>query len=135
MVAGDTSGSIWGQPKVLDMWFGAVGEILDQVNPKKIVAIWCDQHIGRIDEIEEANDLQEVWKKVLPGGGGTSFVPVFEYVDDHRMEPDALVYLTDGYGTFPRYAPRYPVVWGALADTLDPKGYPFGEVVVLPELK
>ena len=132
VVAGDTSGSIWTQPRVLDMWFAAISEILDQLNPKKIVAIWCDENIGRIDEVEDATDLKEMWKKVLPGGGSTSFVPVFSYVEEHRMEPDALVYLTDGWGTFPRMAPRYPTVWGALANTLDPKQYPFGDVVVLP---
>ena len=135
VVGGDTSGSIWSQPKLLDMWFGAITEILEQINPKQLIAVWCDQKIGRVDELEDASDLAKAWKSVLPGGGSTSFVPVFDYIRQQRLEPDTLVYLTDGFGTFPKAAPGYPVLWGALAETLPPSKYPFGEVVVLPPVK
>jgi predicted metal-dependent peptidase len=45
------------------------------------------------------------------GGGGTDFAPVFDWVRDEGLKPDALVYFTDADGTFPEAAPDYPVVW------------------------
>jgi predicted metal-dependent peptidase len=45
------------------------------------------------------------------GGGGTSFVPVFEWIERHGRHPDALVYFTDADGEFPPAAPGYPVLW------------------------
>jgi predicted metal-dependent peptidase len=126
----DTSGSI-GQKEV-SLWMGVLANILQQLRPRQIIVIWCDAAVGRVDEIEDASDLETIRKQGAPGGGGTSFLPVFDYIAEHRLEPDALVYLTDGYGDFPRYAPQYPVFWGGLEGTLDPGSYPFGEVVVVP---
>lgn len=45
------------------------------------------------------------------------------------LEPDALVYLTDGHGTFPTQAPSYPVLWGNITPNYK---YPFGDVVDIP---
>ena len=46
------------------------------------------------------------------GGGGTDFRPVFRYVDEHpELEPNLLIYFTDGYGDYPDRAPAYPVMW------------------------
>ncbi len=58
----------------------------------------------------------EPWQAVeLPrtfqGGGGTDFTPVFDWVRDEGLRPDALVYFTDADGRFPDEAPDYPVVW------------------------
>jgi predicted metal-dependent peptidase len=47
----------------------------------------------------------------LRGGGGTRFVPVFEWIERERLRTDVLVYFTDGEGEFPASAPDYPVVW------------------------
>lgn len=45
------------------------------------------------------------------GGGGTDFTPVFQWISDEGLRPDALVYFTDADGAFPERAPDYPVVW------------------------
>lgn len=47
----------------------------------------------------------------LPGGGGTSFVPVFDWQAAQDRAPDALLYFTDARGAFPAVAPPYPVIW------------------------
>jgi predicted metal-dependent peptidase len=71
------------------------------------------------------------WLKSPPkGGGGTSFIPVFEWIREQGIEPDALVYLTDGMGSFPRHAPSYPVIWGNIYPEAK---YPFGDVVDVPK--
>lgn len=58
----------------------------------------------------------EPWEAValpanLRGGGGTSFAPVFAWVEKAGIRPDALVYFTDGEGEFPENPPDYPVLW------------------------
>lgn len=47
----------------------------------------------------------------LSGGGGTRFVPVFDWVARESLRPDLLLYFTDAEGEFPRHAPDYPVLW------------------------
>jgi predicted metal-dependent peptidase len=58
----------------------------------------------------------EPWEPVrmppdLRGGGGTRFVPVFEWIERERFHTDVLVYFTDAEGEFPASAPAYPVLW------------------------
>jgi predicted metal-dependent peptidase len=47
----------------------------------------------------------------LPGGGGTRFTPVFEWVERDMLHPDVLLYFTDAQGEFPAAPPAYPVIW------------------------
>jgi predicted metal-dependent peptidase len=49
--------------------------------------------------------------KNLTGGGGTRFVPAFEWVKQGGLSPDLLLYFTDAQGEFPKQPPPYPVVW------------------------
>jgi predicted metal-dependent peptidase len=62
-----------------------------------------------------------------PGGGGTRFTPVFEWVDHEGVRPDALLYFTDAEGEFPASAPEYPVMWLVIGNA----PVPFGERVQL----
>lgn len=54
------------------------------------------------------------------GFGGTSFTPVFEYLDDQPEPPNALIFCTDGYGPAPEAPPCYPVLWVLTADGRKP---------------
>lgn len=127
VVAVDTSGSI-GQ-KELDVFFGEIGGILEDVRPTCLYIFWCDAAVHRVDELDGGADLYGVRKAGAPGGGGTSFVPVFDKVDEMGIQPDCVVYLTDGMGTFPPKAPPYAVLWGSI---YEPSKYPFGDVVDVP---
>ena len=51
---------------------------------------------------------------------------------DEGLTPDALIYLTDGYGTFPNDEPPWPVLWIVTADGLPDESFPFGTVLRLP---
>jgi predicted metal-dependent peptidase len=62
----------------------------------------------------------------IEGGGGTSFVPVFDRIHEDGIQPDMLVYLTDTYGSFPAQEPDYKVIWGSIVP--NPR-VPFGQVV------
>jgi len=122
----DTSGSIDGP--TLNRWFGEMKGILQDVKPQRLVVMWCDASVGRIDDVEDTDDLSRLKMKKAPGGGGTSFVPVFETIKEMGLKPDCLVYLTDGDGQFPNETPSYPVLWG----TIKKNTYPFGEVIDVP---
>lgn len=123
VVAVDTSGSI-GNPE-LAAFFGEMKGILDDVRPSKIYVIWCDATVHRVDELD-VNDDPYTLKPI--GGGGTDFKPPFQWVEDNNISPEALVYLTDGYGGFPKDAPNYPVLWGDIVGA-DKSRYPWGDVV------
>ena len=55
---------------------------------------------------------------------------MFDKIKEMGLEPDALVYLTDGYGTFPAQAPKFTVIWGNITPQFK---YPFGDVVDIPK--
>lgn len=130
VVAADTSGSIG--EKELNMFFAEMAGILDDTRAKQLVIMWCDAAINRVDFAEEAGDLNTIRCKGAVGGGGTSFIPVFDEIAKLELEPDALVYLTDGYGSFPAHSPSFPVIWGNISPPGSVK-YPFGDVVDVPK--
>ena len=65
------------------------------------------------------------------GGGGTNFQPFFEYITEayDLFTPTVAVYLTDGFGRFPRTPPPYPTLWVVTPGGAGNKRFPFGEVV------
>lgn len=124
IVAVDTSGSI-GQ-KEIDIFFGEVRGILEDVKPMKIHLVWCDAQVHRVDELDSGADLAGL-KPV--GGGGTDFRPVFDWAEQSNVRADAIVYFTDMMGTFPDHAPQTPVIW---ADIYGRIKAPFGETIAIP---
>lgn len=128
VVGVDTSGSIGARE--LDMFFAEMAGILEDVKPKRLFVLWCDAKVHRVDEADEPGDLNTIRHKGAPGGGGTSFIPVFEWLQERGIEPDALVYLTDGMGSFPSAKPTFPVIWGNIYEGAK---YPFGDVVDIPK--
>lgn len=129
VVGVDTSGSIG--ERELDAFFGELAGILEDVKPRRLLVMWCDAKVHRVDEAEDPSDLNVIRCKGAPGGGGTSFVPVFEEIASMGVSPDALVYLTDGYGSFPNTDPGYSVIWGNISKP-GAVNYPWGDVVDIP---
>lgn len=130
VIGGDSSGSIYADPDLIDRFFGEMTGIVEDVNPRRLSVVWCDAKVQRVDEVEDMSDLKGVYYKGTKGGGGTSFVPVFDWVHEQGMDPDCLLYLTDGDGTFPQQVPTYPVIWGDIS-----KGrqkYKWGDYVSIP---
>lgn len=128
-VAIDTSGSIVGDPTLLTRFMGELAGILEDVQPRRTMVMWIDATVHAVDEVDEPGDIRALKPK---GGGGTDFRPAFDWLTREGIEPDALVYLTDGYGSFPGKPPAYPVIWGNITKELKPTHYPFGDVVFVP---
>ena len=108
IVAIDTSGSI-GEAEL--------SEFLSEINaikgalPVRITLLACDAKLAK-----DAPWVFEPWEefslpRAFEGGGGTNFAPVFEWVENANLRPDALVYFTDADADFPPNAPPYPVIW------------------------
>jgi predicted metal-dependent peptidase len=70
------------------------------------------------------------------GGGGTDFRPFFAAVAAQgaadgasRNASPTVIYITDGYGTFPQTAPDLEVLWVVTSGGKLAKDFPFGTVV------
>jgi predicted metal-dependent peptidase len=94
---------------------------------------------GRVRWMEgDEKILRDEWiggppEKVC-GRGGTSFVPLFEALDDSPTR--LLVIFTDTFGDMPKSPPRFPVIW-AVYKPVGSQGplppVPFGETIAVPE--
>lgn len=119
----DNSGSIG--ERELSAFFGEVSGIVNDIKPKRVILIWCDARVQQVDEARSLDELCAIRAKGSPGGGGTSFIPPFEWLEENHIKPETLVYLTDGYGQWPEQA-NFPVVWAINNEHVDA---PWGEVV------
>jgi predicted metal-dependent peptidase len=69
--------------------------------------IYCDAQIPQ----NGVYDLDDAHKSLPVGGGGTNFVPVFDWIGENLEDCVGLIYLTDGEGEYPKQVPHYPVLW------------------------
>lgn len=112
----DSSGSIYGVEGLIDRFFGELTGILTDVKPKRIFVIWCDASVRATYEIYDEMDLAACYHEGAKGGGGTSFVPPFEWLKKQEIDDiDMAVYLTDGDGAFPSKPPPFPLIWGDIS--------------------
>jgi len=104
----DTSGSI-GQ-KELVAFVSEIAGILRCRGVARMRIMACDTRVTLDETVGPTDPLPEKY----PGGGGTDFRPPFKKLRDDGMaeRPALLIYLTDGYGTFPeRDELGIPVIW------------------------
>ena len=108
VVALDTSGSI-GENE-FEQFLGEINAIKGQMRAR-IILLACDTALS-----DDGPWIFEPWEELkLPrnfqGGGGTSFIPIFDWVEQQGTQPETLVYFTDAEGAFPEAPPCYPVIW------------------------
>jgi len=120
VVALDTSGSI--SENELTYFVSEVTGILRCTFEYTLWVIACDAEVQEVQRLRKGDPVSKIR---VSGGGGTRFEPVFDYVKEHRLDPDVLVYFTDLCGSFPEEKPPYPVIWIALERDV---GVPFGTV-------
>ena len=125
VVAVDCSGSI-GQDE-LDQFAAEVLTIKEDSNPSCIHVVYFDHEVSHYEKFTRDDELH-----IEPhGGGGTAFSPVFDYIEEHGIDPIACVFLTDLYCDDYGDEPSYPVLW--IAIDKDKTDAPFGEVVVMDD--
>lgn len=114
IVAIDTSGSTSGDlPKL----FSELVALLNSFGSYELTVIQCDAAVGKVETFDDSNTLDPNRKWEVTGGGGTDFRPVFRYIDEHsELDPNLLIFFTDGYGAYPERPPPYPVMWLLTSD-------------------
>ena len=121
----DTSGSI--SSEQLDQFMGELKGILSSYPNVKVNLYYCDTELFGPYELGSSSKIP-----AAKGFGGTSFIPFFDAIEEHDVGFNEVnrvaVYLTDGYGDFPKQC-SIPTLWLATHDGLENKGFPFGQVI------
>ena len=90
LLARDTSGSVFNDETQADF----LNEMLAISNFCDVMVCDCDTKVHQTYKVKKIGDF-----KKYKGGGGTSFVPVFD--EAKKLHVDGIVYLTDTQGEFP----------------------------------
>jgi predicted metal-dependent peptidase len=138
VVAFDTSGSM--SQDELAQVLGEIDRLRAQTECR-LTLIQCDAAIQSVDEFAPWEDPRLVidGRRTyrVSGGGGTDLRPPFDWVrnkieNEGRPAPDALIYLTDGYGPFPNETVThlpFPTVWIVTNHGAADSVFPFGAVL------
>jgi predicted metal-dependent peptidase len=119
-VAIDTSGSI--ETNDFDLFFSEIHSMWN--NGAEIEIIECDAAVQR------CYNYNGKIPKYIQGGGGTSFDPVFKYINKERFKKyDGCIYLTDGYAPEPSVKPNCKVFWIITPDGIVGDHLKFGRIV------
>lgn len=116
-IAIDTSGSCEGalMRQFLRETKNIIEDLRGRISFEKLVLMQCDMTLQKEEWFESAADLPLEDTFQTYGYGGTSFVPVFERLEelvrDQQESVDGLLYFTDGFGIFPQKKPDYPVIF------------------------
>lgn len=120
VVAVDTSGSI--SQDDLNQAASEISEIQNNIDAT-VYVVYVD---AKFEGAQEFNPGDEI-KLEAVGGGGTNYIPAFEWVEKKQLDIACMIYLTDGYcSSFPEVEPEYPVLW---ITNRKRWSVPFGEIV------
>jgi predicted metal-dependent peptidase len=118
-IAVDCSGSIGSRQ--LGLFEAEVRSILAGQRPRLVHVIYFDAAVQKVETYQAGQPIS-----LSPaGGGGTDFRPCFDWLNEHGIVPQTLVFLTDLCGTFPKEVSPYPVIWAST----EARRAPFGEVI------
>jgi predicted metal-dependent peptidase len=117
----DTSGSV--DEVSLSYARSIVESVIEECSPSAVTVYYFDSKVASIDRFERGESL--TWKP--QGGGGTSFIPALEAIEQDGAAVCA-VCITDLEGRFPDNAPSLPVLW---LSTDENNSAPFGETVYI----
>lgn len=115
----DCSGSI--ASRELGQFGTEINHLVEEHRPAKVRVLCFDEIVHR-EDVFACGEQVELTPK---GGGGTRFEPVFEYIEENGIQPHALIFLTDLWGSFPKDEPPYPTLWVSTS----PAVAPFGETI------
>jgi predicted metal-dependent peptidase len=100
--------------------------------PCRLTILQADTNIKSIVEYGEMDGTEIPDRVSVHGRGGTDFRPVFDWMNNqYSGQGSALLFATDGYGTFPNHPPPFPVIWLKTPVAIEDSKFPFGSVVPL----
>lgn len=97
----------------------------------RVFALACDTKV-QAEPVELKGNYLPTLERIIKGGGGTNFVPIFEEVERANMrdKPDLVVIGTDSGGPAPRLAPKVPTIWLSTVGRR-PSGCEWGQLIHL----
>jgi len=131
----DTSGSI--SHKELSEFISEISSICRSFKNVELTVGDCDCKVNGIYNLKNANPYEVVDKigKNLKGGGGTSHIPVFNWIKKHKPNAKFVICFTDLWTDFPPVnTVKQPVLWVVAGNWRnDVNKVPFGKVISLPK--
>lgn len=119
VIACDTSGSTH---SAIPQFGAEMKAIISEMNLSKVHVIYIDTKVQRHEEYEGGDEFE----MRTMGGGGTAFSPLFSYLEEKDIQPNAVIFLTDLECSDFGPEPDYPVIWASIR----PEGtHPWGEMV------
>lgn len=124
----DVSGSV-SDPQ-FQQFASEISSILEELDCN-VIALYVDTDVRRVDEYDQDSLPLRI---ETVGGGGTDFVPGFDWLKKKGIEPEGLIYFTDmECNSFPDYIPDYPVIWVKYGRdsswATKPEDIPFGDYI------
>jgi len=125
-IAIDVSGSV-DRPQ-LQRFMVEVNDILTNCEVEETIVMQVNTKVKQVDEYLDGDEVNPE----INAGGGTSFRPPFEYLEENDQEPEFLIYFTDGYCSQFAEEPDYPVLW-VLNEECSYFKPPYGEIAIMDE--
>ncbi len=120
----DTSGSVFDETQ---RQFGAeIEAVFASLQPRRLFVVDCDTRIAQVQCFERG---EAIALGPIRGGGGTSFVAPFDWLDEQGIAPAFLVYLTDMEGMFPSALRHIPLCGPRPPRFIGVAPPPFGEAL------
>ena len=103
--------------------------VLDELKPEQLVLLSVSHLVADSVILTEGDRVPNH----LNGGGGTRFSPAFEWLEAHDIQPDVMIYLTDGWSYDLRQLqqPDFPLLW--LSTSRNRAEFPVGEVLEITD--
>jgi len=129
VVSIDTSGSI--NDRDLKMFFGELASISRNYNINATIII-CDADIQGVYDIKNFN-MGKLKNIKLKGGGGTSHIPVYNWIRKNKRNAKLLINFTDGFTEFPDKKDvminKMNTIWVLTKNHIEEKSIPFGKIL------
>lgn len=116
VLAVDTSGSI---DQAMLAEFAAEAAGILECRPCQAHVVFCDAAVQRVDQWSPSDGPLTL--SDAPGGGGTSHVPVWDWLRESGVDAACVVCLTDGYTDWGA-DPGMPVLWALTSEAAPPFG-------------
>jgi predicted metal-dependent peptidase len=118
--ASDWSGSTFGD--LVKNFHAEKQGCLDEMRPRKLIDIGFDARVVKVSEYVPGDSIDPT----VGGGGGTSFVPIWEHLGKLDKPAKCVVVLTDGDGEV-GIDPGVPIIWCIYGN--QKLTMPFGETI------